>query len=266
MKPAALLVWRRCASHWRACCSGVTRLSSAAPRASMSLCSRAVNLPSGAPLPGLLCTAAVTSHPSRTLCAFGGSTFCWSCQSVVSSFRLFCPSCRSIQPPNESQDFFQLLDCERSFNIDVQDLQRKYRNLQRLLHPDYYSQKSKHERAISERQSSLVNKAYNTLLSPLQRGIYLLSLHGITIADGTEGGADAPFLFEILEINEKLNDLSTEVEIEEVGTFIQDMCQALTENVRKAFEKGDLDGAKMFLVKMKYYSNILDQVKKKMVP
>ncbi|XP_073532274.1 iron-sulfur cluster co-chaperone protein HscB [Phyllobates terribilis] len=119
------------------------------------------------------------------------------------------------------------------------------------------------ERDISEKQSSLVNKAYNTLLSPLSRGVYLLSLHGITI---TEGGVDAPILFEILEINEKLNDIKNEAEIEEIGTFVQDKCQSLIENVRNAFEKGDLEDAKMLLTKMKYYSNILDQVKKKMVP
>ncbi|XP_075195477.1 iron-sulfur cluster co-chaperone protein HscB-like, partial [Anomaloglossus baeobatrachus] len=147
-----------------------------------------------------------------------------------------------------------------------QELQRKYRILQRLLHPDYFSQKSQRERDISEKQSSLVNKAYNTLLSPLSRGIYLLSLHGITISEGTEGGVDAPFLFDILEINEKLNDLKNEAEIEEIGAFVQDKCQSLTENVRRAFEKGDLEDAKMLLTKMKYYSNILDQVKKKMVP
>ncbi|KAG8596929.1 hypothetical protein GDO81_002109 [Engystomops pustulosus] len=122
------------------------------------------------------------------------------------------------------------------------------------------------ERDISEKQSSLVNKAYNTLLSPLTRGIYLLSLHGIVITEGTEGGVDTPFLFEILEINERLNDLHTEAEIEEIGTFVQDKCQSLTEDVKKAFEKDDLDGAKMFLTKMKYYSNILDQVKKKILP
>lgn len=286
MEPAGHVVWRA-----RTCCkrallrsvsgSQAARLSSAyprlcvstatspisrrlptatslcsAPRASMSLCNSAVPPPGSA----FLCTGA--GRPLRNLCASAASAVCWSCQSVVGSSELFCPSCSSIQPPNESKDFFQLLDCERSFNIDVQDLQRKYRNLQRLLHPDYFSQKSQGERDISEKQSSLVNKAYNTLLSPLSRGKYLLSLHGITI---TEGGVDSAFLFEILEINEKL-DMSTEAEMEEIGTFIQDTCQSLTENVRGAFEKGDLESAKMLLTKMKYYSNILDQVKKKMIP
>ncbi|KAM3938033.1 iron-sulfur cluster co-chaperone protein HscB [Leptodactylus fuscus] len=297
MELAGHIVWRRCASHWRArtCCSLVLQqpLTAAFPSlcistvssffstlhstppmavcnavsqgAPLSLCNSAVSQPS-ASLCSLLYTRAFTSNPLRNLCSSTGNTSCWSCQAVVSSSQLFCSSCNSIQPPDESKDFFQLLGCECSFNVDVQDLQRKYRNLQRLLHPDYFSQKSQHERDISEKQSALVNKAYNTLLSPLSRGIYLLSLHGVTISEGTEGGVDDPFLFEILEINEKLNDMSTEAELEEIGTFVQDKCQSLTENVAKAFEKGDLDGAKMLLVKMKYYSNILDQVKKKLIP
>lgn len=233
------------------------------PRAPRSLCGSAVPRPGSAFLGSVLGTAA--GPPIRNLCACTASSLCWSCQAVVGSNDLFCPSCSSIQPPNESKDFFQLLDCERSFNIDVQDLQRKYRNLQRLLHPDYFSQKSQRERDISEKQSSLVNKAYNTLLSPLSRGKYLLNLLGLTMTEGTGGGEDSTFLFEILEISEKL-DTSTDAEVEEIGTFIQEKCQSLTENVRGAFEKGDLESAKMLLTKMKYYSNILDQVKKKMIP
>ncbi|XP_069817394.1 iron-sulfur cluster co-chaperone protein HscB [Dendropsophus ebraccatus] len=264
MEPAGRVVWGRCAGQWRAC-------SGAAPRVAAVTCllSRC-----RAPLPvsGVLarrasvslCSSAVC--PRRALCVGAGSPRCWSCQAGLSGSELFCPSCRSIQPPGEDRDYYRLLDCDRSFNVDIQDLQRKYRNLQRLLHPDYFSQKSQRERDISEKQSSLVNKAYNTLLSPLSRGIYLLSLHGITITEGTEGGADTPFLFEILEINEKLNDMTTEGKIVEIGTFVQDKCQSLTENIRQAFEKGDLDGAKLLLVEMKYYVNILDQVKKKIIP
>ncbi|KAG9487303.1 hypothetical protein GDO78_007259 [Eleutherodactylus coqui] len=266
MEQAGRVVWRQCAAQWR-----VKRRCSAAllqPGAVTSKVSPVGGRSSPlAPLCSALTRAASLSRgftTHRPLCT--GGRPCWSCQSAVGSSELFCPSCSCIQPPSEGRDYFQLLHCERSFIIDVQDLQRKYRNLQRLLHPDYFSRKSQREREISEKQSSLVNKAYNTLLSPLSRGIYLLSLHGITIAEGTEDGMDAPFLIEVLELNEKLHDLSTEAEIEEIGTLVQEKCHSLIENVRKAFEKGDLDGAKMLLAKMKYYSNILDQVKKKMVP
>ncbi|KAM9330828.1 iron-sulfur cluster co-chaperone protein HscB [Gastrophryne carolinensis] len=191
---------------------------------------------------------------------------CWSCQAMLSPSELFCPSCLRLQPPDSTADYFQLLHCERSFDINIQELQRKYRNLQRSLHPDYFSQKPQHERDLSDQQSSLVNKAYNTLLSPLKRGIYLLSLHGITFKEGTEGGMDAPFLMEVLEINERLNEADTSAEIEDIGSFVQAKCHSLTENVREAFQKDDLEGAKMFLSRLKYYTNILDQVKKKMIP
>ncbi|XP_069614709.1 iron-sulfur cluster co-chaperone protein HscB isoform X2 [Ranitomeya imitator] len=270
MELASHIMWRRCASQWRACCTGgvVPRLVDAPSTGGVSRVTALLCSVRCEPARTLSQRAFISfcSVPLRLLSVSSGSTLCWSCQTTVTGPQLFCPSCSCIQPPDESKDHYQLLDCDRSFNIDVRELQRKYRNLQRLLHPDYFSQKSQRERDISAKQSSLVNKAYNTLLSPLSRGIYLLSLHGITITEGTEGGVDAPFLFEILEINEKLNDIKNEAEIEEIGTFVQDKCQSLIENVRNAFEKGDLEDAKMLLIKMKYYSNLLDQVKKKMVP
>ncbi|XP_073438799.1 iron-sulfur cluster co-chaperone protein HscB isoform X2 [Dendrobates tinctorius] len=242
MELASHIMWRRCASHWRVCFTGgvVSKLFGAPPSGGVSRVT-AVFCPVhyGPPQPvSQRASMALCGVPFRLLSVSPGSTLCWSCQATVSGPQLFCPSCSSIQPPDESKDHYQLLDCDRSFNIDVHELQRKYRNLQRLLHPDYFSQKSQREREISATQSSLVNKAYNTLLSPLSRGIYLLSLHGITIAEGTEGGVDAPFLVEILEINEKLNDIKNEAEMEEIGTFVQDKCQSLIENVSNAFEKG----------------------------
>ena len=52
--------------------------------------------------------------------------------------------------------------------------------LQRLLHPDKFSVKSALEREISENNSSLLNKAYFTLLKSLNRGLYMLELEGMT--------------------------------------------------------------------------------------
>lgn len=48
-----------------------------------------------------------------------------------------------------------------------------------------------------------------------------LGLHGITFTEGTEEGIDAPFLFEILEVNEQLNEATTDAEIEEIGNLVQ---------------------------------------------
>ncbi|XP_075070795.1 iron-sulfur cluster co-chaperone protein HscB isoform X2 [Mixophyes fleayi] len=248
MEPASHVVWRRCVSLWRRGRISCNMVPLFRRISAFSALSRTTSPHSAgyqcAPLSWssvIMSQCAPTSCPMRTLCVSPQSLLCWSCQAVVSRSELFCPSCSSLQPLDEAKDFFQILGCDRSFNIDIQELQKKYRNLQRLLHPDYFSQKSQHEQEISEKHSSLVNKAYNTLLSPLRRGIYLLSLHGITFTEGTEGGVDAPFLFEILEINEQLNESNSDAEIEEIGIFIQAKCQSLTESIRDSLQKGSFN-------------------------
>ncbi|MEE6513606.1 hypothetical protein FKM82_021354 [Ascaphus truei] len=210
-------------------------------------------------------TAGVTvPGGERALCVSARSGLCWSCRAALSRAELFCPSCTSLQPPDHTKDYFQVLGCDKSFNVDIQELQKKYRNLQRLLHPDHFSQKSQNERDLSEKQSSLVNKAYGTLLSPLSKRT--LSRHGITLEDGSDGVVDAQFLFEILEISEKLTEINGDAEIEEIGNVVQAKCEKLTEEVRNAFQQGNLKEVKILLAKMKYFSNIQNQVKKKILP
>uniref|UniRef100_A0A8C5LSX6 Iron-sulfur cluster co-chaperone protein HscB n=1 Tax=Leptobrachium leishanense TaxID=445787 RepID=A0A8C5LSX6_9ANUR len=246
--------------HWlgRVICRGALVTTS---------CCRRIRLASTCLAPvSLMVDGAYTVHHSRTMCVNAASRLCWSCQAVLSHQHLFCPSCHSLQPPDGKKNYFQILDCDKSFVVNIKELQKKYRNLQRSLHPDYFSRKSQVEREMSEKQSSLVNKAYNTLLSPLKRGIYLLSLSGITLEEGAESGADSQFLFDILEINEKLNECTSSAEIEEIGNFVQVKYKSLILDVRDAFLQGDLHGAKLLLTKMKYFSNIQNQVKDKIIP
>lgn len=51
-------------------------------------------------------------------------------------------------------------------------------SFQKLLHPDKFTLKTQKEKQFSEEISSLVNISYSTLMSPLQRGIYILKLKG----------------------------------------------------------------------------------------
>lgn len=67
------------------------------------------------------------------------------------------------------------------------------------------------EKQISEELSSLVNKAYSTLLDPLNRGLYMLKLHNITIPEGTTS-VDPEFLMDIMEINEEVESASKDRE------------------------------------------------------
>ncbi|XP_041504721.1 iron-sulfur cluster co-chaperone protein HscB isoform X1 [Microtus oregoni] len=188
---------------------------------------------------------------------------CWNCGSagsVESGDGFFCEHCCALQPPDPTQDYFSLLNCHRSFKVDIVKLKHRYHQLQCLIHPDFFSQKSQTEKHLSEKHSALLNDAYKTLQAPLSRGLYLLKLQGIEIPEGTDHGTDSQFLVEIMEINEKLAHAQSEAAIEEIKSTVRAKQKEFTDNVNRAFEQGDFEKAKEILTKMKYFSNIEEKI------
>ncbi|KAM9281556.1 iron-sulfur cluster co-chaperone protein HscB [Morus bassanus] len=208
----------------------------------------------------------------RPRCGGPGSPLalrCWSCGSPLRGAEgppHFCPGCRALQPPEPRPDLFRLMECDRSFRVDPQRLQRRFRSLQRAVHPDRFGQRPPKEQYYSEQHSSLINKAYQTLLNPLSRGIYLLELNGVEPAQETDCDADSVFLMEIMEINEKLAEPKNEAILEEIETLIKVKQEELTKEVTAAFERDDLQEAKKLLAKMKYFANLEDKLKNKKIP
>ncbi|XP_037673051.1 iron-sulfur cluster co-chaperone protein HscB isoform X1 [Choloepus didactylus] len=154
----------------------------------------------------------------------------------------------------------------RSFRVDTMKLQHRYQQLQRLVHPDFFSQRSQMEKDFSEKHSTLVNDAYKTLLAPLSRGLYLLKLRGIEIHEGTDNEMDREFLMEIMEINEKLAEAQSEAATKEIESVVRAKQKEYTDNVSRAFEQDDFEKAKEILTKMKYFSNVEEKIKLKKIP
>ncbi|NXH43517.1 HSC20 protein, partial [Dicaeum eximium] len=178
----------------------------------------------------------------------------------------FCPGCQALQPPAPRPDLFRLMDCDRSFRIDAEQLQRRFRSLQRTVHPDRFGQRPPKEKHYSEQHSSLINKAYQTLLNPLSRGLYLLELRGVEPAQETDSDTDSAFLTEIMEINEKITEPKNKDKLEEIETLVKVKQEELTREVTSAFERDDLQEAKKLLAKMKYYANLEDKLKAMKIP
>uniref|UniRef100_A0ABK0M4E4 HscB mitochondrial iron-sulfur cluster co-chaperone n=1 Tax=Rattus norvegicus TaxID=10116 RepID=A0ABK0M4E4_RAT len=165
---------------------------------------------------------------------------CWNCGRAMGAGRgdeFFCAHCRALQPPDPTRDYFSLMNCNQSFRVDIRKLQQRYQQLQRLVHPDFFSQKSQTEKRFSEKHSTLVNDAYKTLQAPVSRGLYLLKLQGIEIPEGTDYRTDSQFLVEIMEINEKLADAKSEAAMEEVEATVRAKQKEFTDNINRAFEQ-----------------------------
>ncbi|KAF6165284.1 hypothetical protein GIB67_042700 [Kingdonia uniflora] len=98
---------------------------------------------------------------------------CWNCGAVaVSKPFLACESCRSVQPVDDSIDFFQIFGLEKAYVIEYK-LDSKYKDWQKKLHPDLVHTKSEKEKEYAAEQSALVIDAYRTLRKPLSRAIYM---------------------------------------------------------------------------------------------
>ncbi|XP_011851126.1 PREDICTED: iron-sulfur cluster co-chaperone protein HscB, mitochondrial [Mandrillus leucophaeus] len=218
--------------------------------------------PTGVPRRRLLSCDAASQAGSN-------SPHCWNCGGPWGSGRedrFFCPQCRALQAPDPTRDYFSLMDCNRSFRVDTAKLQHRYQQLQRLVHPDFFSQRSQTEKDFSEKHSTLVNDAYKTLLAPLSRGLYLLKLHGIEIPERTDYEMDRQFLMEIMEINEKLAEAESEAAMKEIESIVKAKQKEFTDNVSSAFEQDDFEEAKEILTKMRYFSNIEEKIKLKKIP
>ncbi|XP_062874358.1 iron-sulfur cluster co-chaperone protein HscB [Trichomycterus rosablanca] len=195
----------------------------------------------------------------RSFCSSGRK--CWNCGSSAHLF--FCSSCKSIQPPDQSLNYFHIFNCDQIFNLDTQKLQRRFLELQRSLHPDNFSQKSQTEQRYSEEQSALVNKAYRTLQKPLTRSVYMLRLKGVELEEGTDAAADPALLLQVMEFNEKLAEARNLNEVDAVGEEVRATLRNLTEQMNASLIKGDLQAAKELLARMKYFSNLEEKVKEK---
>lgn len=203
--------------------------------------------------------------PARNFSTGQVKESCWNCKQLLDRTpSFFCMSCNVVQPPEEGASYFKIMNCDYTFTLDAQKLQKRYLQLQRSLHPDNFSQKSVKEQEYSESQSALVNKAYKTLLKPLSRGLYMLELEGVRIEEGTDSGADPGFLMELMEINEALDEAQTPEEASEIGQDTKGKLADLTEQIDAALRKGELQAAKALLVQMKYYANIEEKVKEKL--
>jgi len=117
----------------------------------------------------------------------------------------FCDHCIKIQPAPSDVDYFQRLGLPRHLTLDVQDLERRFHDLSRKIHPDLFQRRSEEEKAISLQNSAMLNTAYRTLRDPILRVEYLISLEEGAVKD-IPAKAPPNLLEEIMELQETLEE------------------------------------------------------------
>lgn len=206
-------------------------------------------------------TLSLPTFPNVTFYSSNALSKCWNCQCTYEA-TLFCSNCKVLQEPAENLTYFDIIGVPHNYNVVLTEIHTKYKELQKQLHPDKFSNKSEKEQEISEQLSSLVNKAFTTLTHPLKRGLYMLKLNGVSVPEGTTN-LDPKFLMEIMEKNEEIE--AAEQDTNNIMKLVdenKEILDALAKEVAEAFDQGDVNKAKTILIKMRYYDSIYIRLRK----
>ena len=124
----------------------------------------------------------------------------------------FCPQCTKILSLGRHGDYFAFLGLPRKLNLDPAELERRFRDLSRQFHPDYFYNAPPAERRASLERSSRLNDAYRTLKNPVARIEYLIDAEGFGIRSPQEASKAVPpaLLEEVFALNEELDGIREE--------------------------------------------------------
>jgi molecular chaperone HscB len=141
---------------------------------------------------------------------------CRSCGAGAPVDEHFCPNCSRILSLGRHGDYFAFLGLPRALVLDTAELDRRFRELSRKFHPDFYYNAPPAERLASLERSSYLNDAVRALRNPVTRIEHLLAIEGMPAAKSEDGTAKVPpsLLEEVFALNEELDEIR---ELREAG-------------------------------------------------
>jgi molecular chaperone HscB len=195
---------------------------------------------------------------------------CWRCDQRV-GLSPACGTCHAPQPLAADVDHFEILGVPRTLVVDAADLERRYHELARRVHPDRHQTTEVEAIELSVQATAALNRAFRTLKDPIARGRYWLDLHGRPL--GVDNNRVPPALASLVfEVQEQLEELraapdssgiraAVDAARAEVSARFDAECEALeTFYARAGSTDEDLEELKGRLTDIAYLRTLLDDV------
>ena len=166
------------------------------------------------------------------------------------------------------QNYFELFDLDTSFFISDTNLKDSYRREIARFHPDKYASKSASEKLQALQNTSLLNTAFESIKSPLNRASYLLKLDGVDPFDEKDTAMAHDFLISQIELREELELIESKTDSDQLEGFIEriESCvQSKIESISDAFKDNrDILEIKKDVRELKFYEQLVKETSKLM--
>ena len=187
---------------------------------------------------------------------------CIKCPSCSTCFKFgkksfFCPQCNELKAPGHvhALNFFALLGIPKSYKLDLKDAEQKYRNLQKIVHPDHLGSDSNTD------YCALLNDAIKVIKDPVERASHLLELEGVKPPTEESRVGDKELLMEIMEWNDAIDDaVGNRETLEKLLLELQSSKLSFEEKMGSAYEKEDFDELGKLLEKTRFLQRIEQRI------
>jgi len=137
-------------------------------------------------------------------------------------------------------NYFEVFGLPRVLSLDLKALEKTFHELSRRYHPDYFTTAPAEERQKALQMTATLNDAYRTLRHPVRRVEHLLEIEGFK-PDGSK--VPKPFLMEVFEINEQLEEVkagsASKEQVEALRREIEERAKGFEQQLQRAADDWD---------------------------
>lgn len=153
---------------------------------------------------------------------------------------------------------FSILEIMPKYNIDLLDLDDRFRRALSFVHPDLFIQRTAQERTMAANIAVKLTEAYQILKDPLKRAAELLRINGVDVPGENGKTVSHPTLLaQIMQWREELDSCKVE---KQVDILEQELRQRL-DLIKASFDRDKPDSLAYLYLELVYITKILEEIR-----
>lgn len=160
-------------------------------------------------------------------------------------------------------NYFELFEIPVQLTVDAAALSKKFFELSRKYHPDYYARDNGDAQAEALERSAMLNRAWKTFQDKDATIKYVLLLNGL-LEEEEKYELPPDFLMEVLELNEQLMEMEGPSVVGSIQSAVRKLENEIYEPVKEIvehYQEGVTSEKELLQVKEYYYKKkYLDRI------